>query len=167
VPLPIVIDFGIAKATSQQRLTDKTLYTAFERFIGTPAYMSHRRAKNPCGLFRDVKCQRGEATLPGSYDDARRAVVGLRGIAAQKVVIGFYLIFESLNTVEKLNLYVPPVFSGGKRRLSVKRWSFAKTSKLGRWRYSSVDNHWSAGETLTTQVSDPLPGPVARPQRFS
>ena len=39
VPVPIVIDFGIAKAT-QGRLTDQTLFTAFEQFIGTPAYMS-------------------------------------------------------------------------------------------------------------------------------
>ncbi len=39
-PLPIVIDFGIAKATGNQRLTDKTLFTAFEMLIGTPAYMS-------------------------------------------------------------------------------------------------------------------------------
>jgi serine/threonine protein kinase len=43
--VPIVIDFGIAKATSQQRLTDKTLYTAFEQFIGTPAYMSPEQAE--------------------------------------------------------------------------------------------------------------------------
>src|SRR5216683_2180770 len=39
VPVPKVIDFGIAKATAG-RLTDKTLFTAFEQFIGTPAYMS-------------------------------------------------------------------------------------------------------------------------------
>src|SRR5690606_31577762 len=39
VPVPKVIDFGIAKAT-QGRLTDCTLFTAFEQFIGTPAYMS-------------------------------------------------------------------------------------------------------------------------------
>lgn len=38
-PVPKVIDFGIAKAT-QQRLTDKTLFTRFEQFVGTPAYMS-------------------------------------------------------------------------------------------------------------------------------
>ncbi len=38
-----VIDFGIAKAT-QGRLTDKTLFTAFEQFIGTPAYMSPEQA---------------------------------------------------------------------------------------------------------------------------
>ncbi len=45
VPLPKVIDFGIAKATTQQPLTDKTLYTAFEQFIGTPAYMSPEQAE--------------------------------------------------------------------------------------------------------------------------
>jgi eukaryotic-like serine/threonine-protein kinase len=39
VPVPKVIDFGIAKAT-QGRLTDQTLFTAFEQFLGTPAYMS-------------------------------------------------------------------------------------------------------------------------------
>ncbi len=37
--VPKVIDFGVAKAT-QQDLTDKTLFTRFEQFIGTPAYMS-------------------------------------------------------------------------------------------------------------------------------
>ena len=44
VPVPKVIDFGIAKAT-QQPLTDKTLFTAFEQFIGTPAYMSPEQAE--------------------------------------------------------------------------------------------------------------------------
>ena len=39
-PLPVVIDFGIAKATTDQQLTDKTLFTAFALLIGTPAYMS-------------------------------------------------------------------------------------------------------------------------------
>jgi serine/threonine protein kinase len=43
VPVPKVIDFGIAKATDQ-RLTDKTVFTAFEQFIGTPAYMSPEQA---------------------------------------------------------------------------------------------------------------------------
>jgi serine/threonine protein kinase len=43
VPLPKVIDFGIAKAT-EQRLTDKTLFTEFHQFIGTPAYMSPEQA---------------------------------------------------------------------------------------------------------------------------
>ena len=44
VPVPKIIDFGIAKATTDQRLTDKTLYTAIEQFIGTPAYMSPEQA---------------------------------------------------------------------------------------------------------------------------
>src|SRR5258706_4233714 len=44
VPVPKVIDFGIAKATNEQRLTDKTVFTAFEQFIGTPAYMSPEQA---------------------------------------------------------------------------------------------------------------------------
>jgi serine/threonine protein kinase len=39
VPVPKVIDFGIAKATTNQLLTDKTLFTVYEQFIGTPAYM--------------------------------------------------------------------------------------------------------------------------------
>src|SRR5437867_11834504 len=34
VPVPKVIDFGIAKAT-EQRLTDKTVFTQFQQFIGT------------------------------------------------------------------------------------------------------------------------------------
>ncbi len=42
--VPKVIDFGIAKAT-QGRLTDATLFTAFEQFIGTPAYMSPEQAE--------------------------------------------------------------------------------------------------------------------------
>jgi serine/threonine protein kinase len=45
VPVPKVIDFGIAKATTNQRLTDKTLFTAFEQFMGTPAYMSPEQAE--------------------------------------------------------------------------------------------------------------------------
>jgi len=44
-PLPKIIDFGIAKATPGQVLTDKTLFTAFEQFIGTPAYMSPEQAE--------------------------------------------------------------------------------------------------------------------------
>src|SRR6266704_1955798 len=44
VATPMVIDFGVAKATTGQRLTDKTLFTAFEMLIGTPAYMSPEQA---------------------------------------------------------------------------------------------------------------------------
>jgi eukaryotic-like serine/threonine-protein kinase len=42
-PVPKVIDFGIAKAT-RGRLTERTLFTRFEQFIGTPAYMSPEQA---------------------------------------------------------------------------------------------------------------------------
>ncbi|HEY1764970.1 MAG TPA: serine/threonine-protein kinase [Opitutaceae bacterium] len=44
VPEPKVIDFGIAKAT-EGRLTNRTFFTAFEQFIGTPAYMSPEQAE--------------------------------------------------------------------------------------------------------------------------
>src|SRR5216110_2607875 len=44
VPVPKVIDFGIAKAT-QGELTDKTVYTQLQQFIGTPAYMSPEQAE--------------------------------------------------------------------------------------------------------------------------
>ncbi|MDR3377393.1 MAG: serine/threonine-protein kinase, partial [Verrucomicrobiae bacterium] len=44
VPVPKVIDFGIAKAI-EGRLTDQTLFTAYEQFVGTPAYMSPEQAE--------------------------------------------------------------------------------------------------------------------------
>jgi len=43
-PAPKVIDFGIAKATNQ-RLTEKTLFTRYAHMIGTPAYMSPEQAE--------------------------------------------------------------------------------------------------------------------------
>jgi hypothetical protein len=43
-PVPKVIDFGIAKAT-EGRLTNHTLLTACEQFVGTPAYMSPEQAE--------------------------------------------------------------------------------------------------------------------------
>jgi serine/threonine protein kinase len=43
-PVPKVIDFGIAKATNQ-RLTEKTLFTHYGHIIGTPAYMSPEQAE--------------------------------------------------------------------------------------------------------------------------
>ncbi|MCP5516291.1 MAG: protein kinase [Verrucomicrobiales bacterium] len=42
-PVPKVIDFGIAKAV-EGRLTDNTLFTAFEQLVGTPSYMSPEQA---------------------------------------------------------------------------------------------------------------------------
>jgi serine/threonine protein kinase len=44
VPVPKVIDFGIAKAT-ETHLTEKTLFTAYAQVIGTPAYMSPEQAE--------------------------------------------------------------------------------------------------------------------------
>ena len=42
--VPKIIDFGIAKA-AQGKLVDQTLFTAFEQFLGTPAYMSPEQAQ--------------------------------------------------------------------------------------------------------------------------
>lgn len=44
VPAVKVIDFGVAKATLQ-RLTEKTLFTAYGQMVGTPAYMSPEQAE--------------------------------------------------------------------------------------------------------------------------
>ncbi len=46
--VPKVIDFGVAKAI-QQRLTERTVFTEFKQFIGTPAYMSPEQA-----VFSDI-----------------------------------------------------------------------------------------------------------------
>ncbi len=43
VPVPKVIDFGIAKAI-EGRLTDETLHTQHEQLLGTPSYMSPEQA---------------------------------------------------------------------------------------------------------------------------
>jgi serine/threonine protein kinase len=43
VPVPKVIDFGVAKALGQ-KLTSKTIFTAYNHMIGTPAYMSPEQA---------------------------------------------------------------------------------------------------------------------------
>ncbi|MFN0132657.1 MAG: protein kinase domain-containing protein [Phycisphaerales bacterium] len=42
-PLPKIIDFGIAKATSA-RLTEQTIFTEFRQMIGTPEYMRPEQA---------------------------------------------------------------------------------------------------------------------------
>src|SRR5262249_17901756 len=41
--VPKVIDFGVAKATGAS-LTERTVYTAFQQFVGTPLYMSPEQA---------------------------------------------------------------------------------------------------------------------------
>ena len=44
-PVPKIIDFGVAKATTQA-LTDTTLFTEFGQIVGTPEYMSPEQAEN-------------------------------------------------------------------------------------------------------------------------
>ncbi|HEY1376274.1 MAG TPA: serine/threonine-protein kinase, partial [Gemmataceae bacterium] len=44
VPVVKVIDFGVAKATAQ-KLTEKTLFTAYGQMVGTPPYMSPEQAE--------------------------------------------------------------------------------------------------------------------------
>src|SRR5439155_25946134 len=43
-PVPKVIDFGVAKATGE-KLTERTLFTAFGSLVGTLEYMSPEQAK--------------------------------------------------------------------------------------------------------------------------
>jgi non-specific serine/threonine protein kinase/serine/threonine-protein kinase len=43
-PVPKVIDFGVAKATDQ-RLTERTMFTEFGAIVGTPEYMSPEQAE--------------------------------------------------------------------------------------------------------------------------
>ena len=52
-PVPKVIDFGIAKAI-EGKLTDQTLFTAYEQLIGTPAYISPEQAEMS-GLDMDTR----------------------------------------------------------------------------------------------------------------
>ncbi len=44
VPVPKIIDFGVAKATAQS-LTERTMYTELGMLIGTPEYMSPEQAE--------------------------------------------------------------------------------------------------------------------------
>lgn len=44
-PVPKVIDFGLAKATSGLQLTEHSLFTAFGSVMGTPLYMAPEQAK--------------------------------------------------------------------------------------------------------------------------
>jgi serine/threonine protein kinase/tetratricopeptide (TPR) repeat protein len=44
-PVPKVIDFGLAKATSGLKLTEQSLFTAFGSVTGTPLYMAPEQAR--------------------------------------------------------------------------------------------------------------------------
>ncbi len=90
VAVPKVIDFGIAKAT-QQELTEKTIFTQYSQFIGTPAYMSPEQAEMS-GLDIDTRSDiyslgvllyellvgrtplDGRELMGGSYDEIRRRI---------------------------------------------------------------------------------------------
>ena len=89
-PEPKVIDFGIVKAI-EHRLTDKTLFTEFQPFIGTPAYMSPEQA-GMSGLDIDTRSDiyalgvllyelltgktpfDAETMLSGGIDECRRTI---------------------------------------------------------------------------------------------
>ena len=49
-PAVKIIDFGIAKATGAERLTEHTVVTHAGRLIGTPAYMSPEQADPACDI---------------------------------------------------------------------------------------------------------------------
>src|SRR5204863_3520099 len=53
VAIPKIIDFGVAKAAGPS-LSNKTIFTAFEQIIGTPAYMSPEQAERG-GLDIDTR----------------------------------------------------------------------------------------------------------------
>jgi len=84
VPVPKVIDFGIAKAT-EGRLTDATVYTQLHQFIGTPAYMSPEQAEMS-GLDIDTRSDIYSLGVAGSTPFDAEELMSL-GIDAMRKTI--------------------------------------------------------------------------------
>ena len=127
-PLVKVIDFGVAKATNQ-RLTEKTLYTEVGRAIGTPGYMSPE-----------------QADLTAEDVDSRTDIYSL-GVLLYELLTGeLPLDSESLRKagfdeiVRRIREEEPPTPSTRLRRLNLE-----KTSKLASQRRT---NPVTLGHTL-------------------
>ena len=78
--VPKVIDFGVAKATNQ-RLTERTIYTQFSQMIGTPLYMSPEQAEmseldvdTRSDVYSLGGATRAEAVATAGFGMARDAV---------------------------------------------------------------------------------------------
>jgi len=80
-PVPMIIDFGVAKAISQP-LTERTLFTEQGQFIGTPEYMSPEQAgmtildidtRSDIYSLGVVLYELLTGTLPFSHDELGRA----------------------------------------------------------------------------------------------
>ena len=80
--VPKVIDFGVAKAM-HQRLTEKTLFTAYGQFIGTPAYMSPEQAEIS-GL--DIDTRSDVYSLGALLYELRRDPANAQGSRAAETV---------------------------------------------------------------------------------
>jgi WD40 repeat protein len=90
VAVPKIIDFGVAKASGAS-LTDRTIYTGFHQFVGTPLYMSPEQA-GLAGLDVDTRSDiyalgvllyelltgttpfDSEALRRAAYDEVRRII---------------------------------------------------------------------------------------------
>ena len=60
-PVPRVIDFGLAKATSGLQLTEHSLFTAFGSVMGTPLYMAPEQAS-----FNTIDVDTGPTSTPSA-----------------------------------------------------------------------------------------------------
>jgi serine/threonine protein kinase len=87
VPVPKVIDFGVAKAMGEEPIDDARVETVCEQFVGTPAYMSPE-----------------QAGLGGADVDMRSDIYSL-GVTLFHLVVG-RLPFESSDDREVLRMQV-------------------------------------------------------------